>query len=55
MPDNLVKKIDEISRLEDMNRSSLIRKLARSYISTFEKDEVGNDGFLGKMGRLVGK
>ena len=42
-PNILVKKIDEISRIEEMNRSSLLRKLAKIYIKDFEKKEMEND------------
>lgn len=56
-PDKLVKRIDEISRIKDMSRSSLIRKLARNYIKDFEvnENEVERDGLTDRMKLLVGK
>jgi len=56
MEHSLVKKLDQISKYEDLNRSSLIRRISRRYIRNFEsKNEIGNDGFFEGMNGLVGK
>jgi len=45
MEHSLVKKLDQISKYEDLNRSSLIRRISRRYIRNFEsKNEVQTGG-----------
>jgi len=36
MESSLIQKLDQISKLEDLNRSSLLRRISRVYIREFE-------------------
>lgn len=39
MPELLVDSLDQVARYEDMNRSSLIRKMSKLYLQAFKKRE----------------
>ena len=39
IPEFIVDSLDQIARYEDLNRSSLIRKMSKLYIDAFKKRE----------------
>lgn len=53
MPNTLAEKLDQISKSEDMNRSSLLRRISKAYIKNFEKNAIQQDEILVKVEQLV--